>query len=128
MFLDAQSLRIYEAGRKVDLNSELKYELMPVPVALGEMKGTLRAEQKSVSRLNYKWNKLPKCNRASRQLKAAQVYYYMASVCSRLAKCSFTPGHYSPVVPTGRLRIMQVRKGKTRKVISKARPYLLYLH
>ena len=38
----------YEAGRKVDLHSVLKYELMPVPVALAEMNGTLRTGQKSV--------------------------------------------------------------------------------
>ena len=38
----------YEAGRKVDLHSVLKYELMPVPVALAEMNGSLRTGQKSV--------------------------------------------------------------------------------
>ncbi len=38
----------YEAGRKVDLHSVLKHELMPVPVALAEMNGCLRTGQKSV--------------------------------------------------------------------------------
>lgn len=38
----------YEAGRKVDLHSVLKYELLPVPVALAEMNGSLRTGQKSV--------------------------------------------------------------------------------
>jgi len=38
----------YEAGRKVDLPSVLKYDLMPVPVALAEMNGALRTGQKSV--------------------------------------------------------------------------------
>ena len=38
----------------------------------------------------------------------------MASVCSRYNAGSdwLTPGHYSLVMPTGRLRIMQIRKGK----------------
>lgn len=35
-------------GRKVDLHSVLKYELMPVPVGLAEMNGSLRTGQKSV--------------------------------------------------------------------------------
>lgn len=38
----------YEAGRKVDLHSVLKYELMPVPVVLAEMNGSLRTGQKSI--------------------------------------------------------------------------------
>jgi len=38
----------YEAGLKVDLHSVLKYELMPVPVALAEINDSLRAGQKSV--------------------------------------------------------------------------------
>jgi len=38
----------YEAELKVDLHSVLKYELMPVPVALAEMNGSLRTGQKSV--------------------------------------------------------------------------------
>jgi hypothetical protein len=38
----------YEAGRSVDLQSVLKYELMPVPVALAEMNTSLRTGQKSV--------------------------------------------------------------------------------
>ena len=38
----------YEAGRKVDFQNVLKYELMPVPVTLAEMNGTLRNGQKSV--------------------------------------------------------------------------------
>jgi len=38
----------YEAGRKVDLHSVLKYELLPVPVALAEMNGSFRSGQKSV--------------------------------------------------------------------------------
>ena len=38
----------YEAGRKFDLHSVLKCELMPVPVALAEMNGSLRTGQKSV--------------------------------------------------------------------------------
>ena len=42
----AQRLIIaYAAGSKVDLHSVLKYELLPVPVALGEMNGTLRTGQ-----------------------------------------------------------------------------------
>ena len=38
----------YEACRKVDLHSGLQYELMPVPVALAEMNGSLRTGQKSI--------------------------------------------------------------------------------
>ena len=38
----------YESGCKVDPNSVLKYELMPVPVALEEMNGSLRTGQSSV--------------------------------------------------------------------------------
>jgi len=38
----------YEVGCKVDLHSVLKYELLPVPVALAEMNGSLRTGQKSV--------------------------------------------------------------------------------
>ena len=56
-------------------------------------------------------------------------YDYMASVCSRYNAhsdwLSFTPGHYSPVMPTGRLRIMQIRKGKTRKVIQSQTTFAL---
>ena len=36
-----------EAGRSVDLSSVLKHELLPVPVALAEMNGTLRTGNKS---------------------------------------------------------------------------------
>lgn len=38
----------YEAGRPVDLPSVLKHELLPVPVSLAEMNGTLRTGNKSV--------------------------------------------------------------------------------
>ena len=38
----------YESGCKVDPNSVLKYESMPVPVALQEMNGSLRTGQSSV--------------------------------------------------------------------------------
>ena len=38
----------YEAGCKVDLHSVLQYELMPVPMALAEMNGSLRTGQKSI--------------------------------------------------------------------------------
>jgi len=38
----------YEVGLKVDLHSVLKYELMPVPVALADMNGSLRTGQTSV--------------------------------------------------------------------------------
>ena len=34
----------YEAGRSVDLSSGLKHELLPVPVSLAEMNGTLCLE------------------------------------------------------------------------------------
>ena len=37
----------YEAGRPVDLPSVLKHELLPVPVSLAEMNGTLRTSNKS---------------------------------------------------------------------------------
>ena len=39
-----QVLTAYEAGRDVDLRSILKHELMPVPVSLAEMDGTLKQE------------------------------------------------------------------------------------
>ena len=35
-------ITFYEAGRSVDLSSVLKHELLPVPVPLAEMNGTLR--------------------------------------------------------------------------------------
>ena len=38
----------YEAGRPVDLSTVLKHELLPVPLALAEMNGTLRTGNKSV--------------------------------------------------------------------------------
>lgn len=38
----------YEAGCSVDLRSILKYELLPVPVSLVEMNGTLLTGNKSV--------------------------------------------------------------------------------
>ena len=37
----------YEAGRSVDLSSVLKHELLPVPVSLAEMNGTLRTGNNS---------------------------------------------------------------------------------
>ena len=37
----------YEAGRSVDLSSVLNHELLPVPVSLAEMNGTLRTGNKS---------------------------------------------------------------------------------
>jgi len=38
----------YEAGRPVDLPSVLKHELLPVPVSLAEMNGSLRTGNKSI--------------------------------------------------------------------------------
>ena len=38
----------YQAGRDVDLPATPKHELMPVPVSLAEMNGTLRTGNKSV--------------------------------------------------------------------------------
>lgn len=38
----------YEAGRKIDLKSILKHELLPVPLSLAEMNGCLRSPDKSV--------------------------------------------------------------------------------
>ena len=38
----------YEAGRSIDLDEILKHELLPVPVALAEMNGTLRTGSKAV--------------------------------------------------------------------------------
>ena len=38
----------YEGGRVVDLKSVLSHELMPVPLSLAEMKGSLRTGSKSV--------------------------------------------------------------------------------
>ena len=38
----------YEAGRQVDLPAVLKHELLPVPVSLAEMNGTLRTGNKSI--------------------------------------------------------------------------------
>ena len=38
----------YEAGRKVDLEKILEHELMPVPVSIAEMNGTLRSGSKSL--------------------------------------------------------------------------------
>ncbi|KAG7500299.1 hypothetical protein JOB18_016414 [Solea senegalensis] len=38
----------YEAGRPVDLPAVLKHELLPVPISLAEMNGTLRTGNKSV--------------------------------------------------------------------------------
>ena len=40
-------ITFYEAGRSVDLASVLKHELLPVPVSLAEMNGTLRTGNKS---------------------------------------------------------------------------------
>jgi hypothetical protein len=37
----------YEAGRPVDLPAVLKHELLPVPVFLAEMNGTLRTLETS---------------------------------------------------------------------------------
>ena len=37
----------YETGRLVDLSSVLKHELLPLPVSLAEMNGTLRTGNKS---------------------------------------------------------------------------------
>ena len=37
----------YEAGRSVDLSSVLKHELLPVPLSLAKMNGTLRTGNKS---------------------------------------------------------------------------------
>ena len=37
----------YEAGRSVDLSSVLKHELLPVPVSLAELNGTLRTGNNS---------------------------------------------------------------------------------
>lgn len=38
----------YEAGRSVDMQAVLKHELLPVPISLAEMNGTLRTGNKSV--------------------------------------------------------------------------------
>jgi hypothetical protein len=38
----------YEAGRTVDLSSVLKHELLPVPLSVAEMNGTLRTGNKSI--------------------------------------------------------------------------------
>ena len=38
----------YEAGRPVDLPAVLKHELLPVPILLAEMNGSLRTGNKSV--------------------------------------------------------------------------------
>ena len=38
----------YDAGRKVDLMEILKHELLPVPLSLTEMNGTLRTGSKSI--------------------------------------------------------------------------------
>ena len=43
-----RKLTAYEAGRSVDLPSILKHELLPVPVSLAEMNGTLCTGSKSV--------------------------------------------------------------------------------
>ena len=38
----------YEANRTIDMSSVLKHELLPLPVSLAEMNGTLRTGNKSV--------------------------------------------------------------------------------
>lgn len=38
----------YESGRAVDMKAILKHELMPVPLALAELNGSLRCGNKSV--------------------------------------------------------------------------------
>ena len=38
----------YEVGRPVDLSSVLKHELLPVPLSLAEMNGSLRTGNKSI--------------------------------------------------------------------------------
>ena len=38
----------YDAGRKVDLKAILKHELLPVPLSLTKMNGTLRTGSKSI--------------------------------------------------------------------------------
>ena len=38
----------YESGRPVDLENILKHELLPVPVSLAEMNGTIRTGTKSI--------------------------------------------------------------------------------
>ena len=38
----------YENGRSVDLSNILKHELLPVPVSLAEMNGTIRTGNKSI--------------------------------------------------------------------------------
>ena len=43
-----QLVTAYEAGRPVDMPAVLKHELLPVPVSLAEMNGTLRTGNKSV--------------------------------------------------------------------------------
>ena len=49
----------YEAGLKVDLHSVLKYELMPVPVSLTEMNGSLRTGQESAKMKEFVEQRLP---------------------------------------------------------------------
>ena len=51
-------LTAYEAGRSINLPEILKHELLPVPVALAEMNGNLRAGAKSIlsSKPWYRWN------------------------------------------------------------------------
>jgi len=49
----------YETGLKVDLHSVLKYVLMPVPVTLAEMNGSLRTGQKSAKMTEFVEQRLP---------------------------------------------------------------------
>ena len=37
----------YQAGRQVDINHLLEHDLIPVPVAIAEMNGTLKAGNKA---------------------------------------------------------------------------------
>ncbi len=41
-------LTAYEAGRSVDMLHILKHELLPVPLSLAEMNGTLRSGNKAI--------------------------------------------------------------------------------
>ena len=43
-----QMITVYEAGRQVDLRSIMMHELIPVPVSLAEMNGSLRTGNKYI--------------------------------------------------------------------------------
>jgi len=66
--------------------------------------------------LSLDWSTLslwPKCREDTQVCHSADVktLYYMACVCRRYNACSYCPivGHYSPVMPTGRLRARKTK-------------------